>query len=100
MASKTEVERKYEVPVDFAMPDLTGVAGVAAVGDPVEHQLDATYFDTADMRLAANRMTLRRRTGGTDAGWHVKRPAGADARTETQLPLKPGRNEQPPPKVR
>lgn len=32
-------------------------------------------------------MTLRRRTGGTDDGWHLKLPAGPDCRTEVRAPL-------------
>ena len=30
---------------------------------------------------------VRRRTGGEDAGWHVKLPGGKDTRTEVRLPL-------------
>jgi hypothetical protein len=44
MVTATVIERKYEVPVDFALPDLTQVAGVA---DVPEHRLDATYYDAA-----------------------------------------------------
>lgn len=87
----TEIEQKYELPEGFAVPDLTGLPGVATVDDPVRHRLDATYFDTRDLRLLAARRTLRRRTGGTDAGWHLKEPADAPgARTEVTLP--PGRS--------
>lgn len=50
-------------------------------------ELAATYFDTAGHDLAARRITLRRRTGGPDAGWHLKLPAGPDARTEVRAPL-------------
>ena len=39
------------------------------------------------MRLASARITLRRRTGGEDAGWHLKLPAGPDERTEFREPL-------------
>src|SRR5665647_2760975 len=56
-------------------------------GEAVESQLDATYFDTADARLARHHITLRRRTGGDDAGWHLKLPAGQDERTEVRRPL-------------
>jgi hypothetical protein len=57
---------------------------VSAIGDLVEHHLDAIYFDTEGLRLAASRITVRRRTGGGESGWHVKRPtAGPHARTET-----------------
>src|SRR5262249_49109279 len=89
MATKTEVEHKYEVPVDFALPDLTRVSGVAAVDEPVEHHLDATYYDPPELRLAAHRTTLRQRSGGYDAGWHLKRPTQSGDRTEAQAP--PGR---------
>jgi CHAD domain-containing protein len=50
-------------------------------------ELDAVYFDTPDRDLAGHRITLRRRTGGPDAGWHLKLPAGPDARTELRAPL-------------
>ena len=38
------------------------------------HDLEATYFDTADLALVTVGISLRRRTGGTDAGWHLKLP--------------------------
>jgi CHAD domain-containing protein len=87
MATKREVERKYEVPPDFALPDLGEVPGVATVDEPAEHHLTATYYDTADLRLAAEQVSLRRRTGGADAGWHLKRPTSDGERTETDAPL-------------
>ncbi len=89
--AKTEIEHKYDVPTDFALPDLTGVAGVATVGEPAEFQLDATYYDTKELGLARHQITLRRRSGGHDAGWHLKRKAEnqqvSGARTEAQAPL-------------
>ncbi len=85
MATTTEIEQKFVAPDGFALPDLTAVPGVASVDDPVELNLDATYYDTISLALARHRMTLRRRRGGHDAGWHLKRPAGGD-RTELQLP--------------
>ena len=81
-----EVETKYDVGDGFAVPDLTGLHGVATVDAPVEHELEAVYFDTADLRLLRARVTMRRRTGGGDAGWHLKLPAGA-ARRELHAPL-------------
>jgi CHAD domain-containing protein len=96
MATKTEVERKYEVPVDFAVPDLTGVPGVAVVDEPAEYRLDATYYDTPGLRLAAHQVTLRLRSGGHDAGWHLKWPAGDGDRTETHIPLNGHGGEVPP----
>ncbi|MGW1954757.1 CYTH and CHAD domain-containing protein [Streptomyces sp. NPDC001920] len=84
--TKREIERKYESD-DSGLPDLTGVAGVAAVIDKGVAQLDAVYYDTADERLAASAVTLRRRTGGSDAGWHLKFPVAQDVRDEIQAPL-------------
>jgi CHAD domain-containing protein len=82
----TEIERKYETPPGFSLPDLSGLPGVGSTGRGADPRLDATYYDTEDLRLAANRITLRRRSGGDDEGWHLKRPSGAD-RTETREPL-------------
>lgn len=90
-----ETERKYNAGPDFALPDFTGLPGTAAVSPPRRQRLTATYFDTADLRLIGARVTLRRRTGGHDAGWHLKLPAGADTRREIRLP--PGRPGRPVP---
>ncbi|MFE7274405.1 CHAD domain-containing protein [Streptomyces sp. NPDC057623] len=84
--TKREIERKYESD-DSGLPDLTGVAGVAAVIDKGVAHLDATYYDTADERLHASSITLRRRTGGSDAGWHLKFPVAPGVRDEVQAPL-------------
>ena len=55
--TKREIERKYEsrATPTRRLPDLTGVAGVAAVVDKGVVELDAIYYDTADQRLAADR---------------------------------------------
>ena len=90
-----ETERKFDAAADFALPDLAGLDGVAAVTGPQTYRLRAIYFDTADFRLAAARITLRRRTGGTDAGWHLKLPAGADSRREVHEPLGRGASSVP-----
>ena len=42
-------------------------------------------------------LTLRRRTGGDDAGWHLKVPAGRRARSEVRLPLGRGARTVPAP---
>ncbi|MER6731009.1 CYTH and CHAD domain-containing protein [Streptomyces puniciscabiei] len=84
--AKREIERKYESD-DSGLPDLTGVGPVAAVLDKGLMELDATYYDTADERLAAASLTLRRRTGGSDAGWHLKVPVEPGVRDEIRAPL-------------
>jgi CYTH domain len=82
-----ETERKYDAAADFALPDLAGVDGVAAVTGPRTYRLRAVYFDTPRFSLIGAKVTLRRRTGGTDAGWHLKLPAGVDSRREVHAPL-------------
>jgi CHAD domain-containing protein len=84
--TKREIERKYESD-ESGLPDLTGVAGVQAVIDKGVAHLDAVYYDTADERLAAAALTLRRRTGGSDAGWHLKVPVAPGVRDEIREPL-------------
>jgi inorganic triphosphatase YgiF len=91
-----ETERKYEVPAGFRLPRLAGVPGVGGVTGPRRYRLAAVYFDTAGLALARAHVTLRRRTGGTDAGWHLKLPAGAGSRREVHAPLDAGRDEVPP----
>ncbi|NEA06535.1 CYTH domain-containing protein, partial [Streptomyces sp. SID10116] len=87
--TKREIERKYDVKAGTELPDLTGVTGVAGVVDKGTADLDAVYWDTPDQRLAAASITLRRRTGGHDAGWHLKLPVSlADGvRDEVHAPL-------------
>ncbi|MFI0449432.1 CHAD domain-containing protein [Actinomadura sp. 6N118] len=82
-----EVERKYDAEPEYAVPDLAGLPGVTGVSAPETHHLVATYFDTDDLRLAAHGITLRRRRGGADAGWHLKIPAGPDSKNELRAPL-------------
>ncbi|MFF7768099.1 CHAD domain-containing protein [Streptomyces massasporeus] len=84
--TKREIERKYESD-ESGLPDLTGAGGIAAVVDKGVAHLDATYYDTGDERLAASSVTLRRRTGGSDAGWHLKFPIARDVRDEIRAPL-------------
>jgi CHAD domain-containing protein len=84
----TEVERKFDVVETTVSPSFDGLAVVSRVQHAPTQTLEAVYFDTPDYDLAARRITLRRRTGGADAGWHVKLPAaGADSRTEVRAPL-------------
>ncbi len=86
-AEHLETELKFEVSPDFVVPDLSGLADGSSVTAPEVRMLEARYFDTADLRLAAAKITLRRRTGGTDAGWHLKLPAGGASRRELRAPL-------------
>ncbi|MEB3052158.1 CYTH and CHAD domain-containing protein [Mycolicibacter sp. MYC123] len=84
-----EVERKFDVDASAISPSFDGIAGVARVEQLPAQALAAVYFDTPGHDLAARRITLRRRTGGPDAGWHLKLPAGPATRTEVRAPLSP-----------
>ncbi|MFI8946487.1 CHAD domain-containing protein [Streptomyces sp. NPDC053750] len=87
--SKRETERKYEPSSAgvAGLPDLTGAGPVASVTAAGPEELDAVYHDTPDLRLARSSATLRRRTGGADAGWHLKLPLTGDTREEVRAPL-------------
>ena len=82
-----ETERKYEAPAGTPLPGLDDLPGVAAESGPQEQRLEARYYDTEDLRLIRSGVTLRRRQGGSDPGWHLKLPEGGDSRREIQLPL-------------
>ena len=82
-----ETELKLEVDPGFAVPGLAGLISGQTVAEPQVRLLVANYFDTTDLRLAAARITLRRRTGGPDEGWHLKLPVVAGTRRELQMPL-------------
>ncbi|MGO4446017.1 CYTH and CHAD domain-containing protein [Mycobacterium sp. 2YAF39] len=86
-SSYLEVERKFDIVESTVSPSFDGLSAVSRVERSPSHQLDAVYFDTPGRDLAAHKVTLRRRTGGPDAGWHLKLPAGQDARTEVREPL-------------
>ncbi|MGB8861842.1 MAG: CYTH and CHAD domain-containing protein, partial [Ilumatobacteraceae bacterium] len=93
-----EIERKLEVPARFRVPALRGAAGITEVIPLPTLRLIAVYYDTDDLRLARHHVTLRRRTGGGDDGWHLKLPHTDNAtRDEVQLPLHTTGN--PPPQL-
>lgn len=91
-----ETELKLDVDPGFVVPDLGGLINGQAVTEPEVRLLAANYFDTSDLRLAAARITLRRRTGGADEGWHLKLPLGAGTRRELQAPLGDDATTVPP----
>jgi CHAD domain-containing protein len=90
-----ETETKYDAPTGAVLPRLDGLPQVAGTFRPAREQLEAEYYDTGDLRLIRAGITLRRRRGGEDAGWHLKLPTGADTRREVRLPL--GGGGQPVP---
>ncbi|WP_337448425.1 CYTH domain-containing protein [Corynebacterium pseudokroppenstedtii] len=84
-----EVEVKFSVDDANPVPDFSSVEGVAGVGDEQRFTLSATYYDTPDLQLTRNKITLRRRSGGPDEGWHLKLP-GTRGRREVHAPLDAG----------
>jgi hypothetical protein len=97
-SEQTEIERKYDVGDEAVVPDLVGASGAAGpaggagaeggAGPVLEvaraeraapAHLRAVYHDTDGHLLLGSRITLRRRTGGHDEGWHLKLPASASA---------------------
>ncbi|HEY2241063.1 MAG TPA: CYTH and CHAD domain-containing protein, partial [Streptosporangiaceae bacterium] len=88
MATDTrEIELKYEAGPDTVLPPLEDLPRVASEAGPEEQKLEAEYYDTEDLRLLRAGVTLRRRRGGSDSGWHLKLPAGPQTRRELRLPL-------------
>lgn len=83
--SKIETERKFEGGAAETRLSPHGLPAVAEIVPAPHEDLDAVYFDTADLRLLARTTTLRRRRGGHDAGWHLKRRVDADRREELRL---------------
>lgn len=100
LSTHREVEQKFRVHGLFEMPDLqeAGVAATVRSGEAFE--MSAIYHDTDELTLFRWGITLRRREGGSDAGWHMKLPvAGADGTTrdEVRLPLEAGEVGSVPP---
>ena len=86
---QTEREDKFDVDADFQLPTLTSLVPTGGALDPSETDLSSEYFDTPGHDLLRRGITVRRRTGDTDNGWHAKVPA-EKARTEIRLPLGSG----------
>ena len=97
-----ERERTWAAGDDTDLPDLTALPGVAGVGTPPARELVATYVDTADLALTRAGISLSRRRGGADEGWHLATPASArrdDGRDEVHRPLD-GDHLAPPEELR
>ncbi len=88
-----EVERKFRVHPTFTLPDLADVAPGVTMRQIEPFDMAAVYHDTDELTLFRWGITLRRREGGPDEGWHMKLPvAGADGSTrdEMHVPLEEG----------
>jgi CHAD domain-containing protein len=81
-----EREHKYSAAEQYRLPDLDAVLPHGGRVEQATVALDSVYFDTEEHDLLAHGVTLRRRTGPIDNGWHLKVPSG-DTRTEIRLEL-------------
>jgi inorganic triphosphatase YgiF len=99
VTAKASIEREVKLGVwpGFTLPDLGDLGDGIVVEHAGEQELEATYYDTADLRLARWGITLRYRAGEGDAsdGWTLKLPtsstgaAGALVRDEIVVPGRP-----------
>lgn len=88
MAEHLETETKFDADAGFALPGLDSAGpGGRRAAQPRKIYLAATYFDTEDLDLVRHKITLRRRVGGDDEGWHLKLPVRKDTRQEVRVPL-------------
>jgi CHAD domain-containing protein len=78
-----EREVTFDVDDGWELPDLSALVPDGGRIETAQHDLSATYYDTARSTLRLLGLTLRHREGGEDAGWHLKIPTD-DARTEVQ----------------
>lgn len=76
MRATREVETKLGVPEGFVSPHLVEVPGVHAAAVR-SLRLKATYWDSADRRLAREGVTLRHRTGEGRPLWTLKTASSA-----------------------
>lgn len=93
-SSFLEIEQTFAAHRNTEVPDLGRIAEIDLTGQTERFNLKATYFDTPELLLTSSKITLRRRTGGHDDGWHLKLP-GSDGRLEISAPL--GAAEDQPP---
>lgn len=86
---QTEREDKFDAGPEFDLPSLDTLIPKGGAAQASDVQLVSTYFDTDELDLLRRGITIRRRRGDADTGWHAKVPADK-ARTEIRLPLGTG----------
>ena len=75
-----EVEYKFRIPDDLPLDVIEILGATGMVVTPRSHRsMSAIYYDTTDLNLLRWGITLRRRVGGGDDGWHLKIPTSGDA---------------------
>jgi CHAD domain-containing protein len=90
----SERELKFTPAPAFRLPDFTGLDAGVRVGQPETVRLQASYFDTEDLRLARAGASLRYRS---DDGWTVKFRLSSDVvLVRSELHVAGGAGEPPP----
>ncbi|WP_051217835.1 CYTH and CHAD domain-containing protein [Nocardioides insulae] len=95
MSSHSGPEARFAPGHQAPTPDLLALEGVRETRLQPQVELVADHYDTADKVLARAGVTLERRVGGDDEGWHVEVTA-TRGRLETRWPLE--RSTHTPPK--
>lgn len=81
------LKQKFDVKDSALLPPLQDLPGVDRVDQPVEQRMESEDFDTENLRLSSAQVTLRRRIGGDDSGWHLKLPSSTEGQTDFHEPL-------------
>ncbi|PPG43180.1 CYTH and CHAD domain-containing protein [Pseudoclavibacter sp. RFBA6] len=97
-SEQREIERKYDIPEGAGEPELSKLGAGLRAGRATTETLVAEYVDTPELAILDARCVLRRRTGGDDEGWHLKRPRSGDERIEVHAPV--GAPRRIPPELR
>ncbi len=91
-----EDEIKLAVHGPFVLPDLVDPQrGIGAVESAGSRTLRATYWDTADLRMARNGVSLRHRTGEDGPPWQLKLPVPGSDRAREELAEQGGPRDVP-----
>jgi CHAD domain-containing protein len=85
MSAVVEREVKLLAPEGFELPAMGGAVAGLSDGTPVHLELDAVYFDSADLALARAGVTVRYRSGEAGPPWTVKLPQRADGAMLTRM---------------
>ncbi len=76
-----EREVKLAVARAFRLPPLDALVDSATAVARPRREVEATYYDTADLSLIRSGVTLRHRTGEPGAPWTVKLPGATSGQT-------------------
>lgn len=103
MKQHVETEAKLSAWPGLALPDLSGIRDGIVSSRLPEQVLEATYFDTVDLRLARAGVTMRHRTGEGSGGpglWTVKLPdgqaSGTGAMVRREVSVEASHSAMPP----